>query len=31
MGCATAESQPTRATETAVRGFWQAYRAYMDL
>ena len=31
MGGATAESQPTRATETAVRGFWQTYRAYMGL
>jgi hypothetical protein len=31
MGGATAESQPTRATETAVRGFWQTYRGYMGL
>jgi phenylpropionate dioxygenase-like ring-hydroxylating dioxygenase large terminal subunit len=31
MGGATAESQPTRATETSVRGFWQAYRAHMGL
>jgi anthranilate 1,2-dioxygenase large subunit/terephthalate 1,2-dioxygenase oxygenase component alpha subunit len=31
MGGATAESQPTRTTETSVRGFWQAYRAYMGL
>jgi len=31
MGGATAESQPTRATEAAVRGFWQTYRAYMGL
>jgi hypothetical protein len=31
MGGATAESQSTRATETAVRGFWKTYRAYMGL
>lgn len=29
MGGDTAESQPTRATESAVRGFWQAYRRHM--
>ena len=31
MGGATAESQMTRATEAAVRGFWQAYRAHMGI
>jgi len=31
MGGASAESQPTRATETSVRGFWKAYRARMDI
>ena len=31
MGGATAKSQSTRATETAVRGFWQTYRAYMGV
>ncbi len=31
MGGATAESQSTRATETAVRGFWQTYRGYMGV
>jgi anthranilate 1,2-dioxygenase large subunit/terephthalate 1,2-dioxygenase oxygenase component alpha subunit len=29
MGGRTAESQPTRATEASVRGFWQAYRRHM--
>lgn len=29
MGGDTAESQATRATESAVRGFWQAYRRHM--
>jgi anthranilate 1,2-dioxygenase large subunit/terephthalate 1,2-dioxygenase oxygenase component alpha subunit len=29
MGGDTVESQKTRATEAAVRGFWQAYRARM--
>jgi anthranilate 1,2-dioxygenase large subunit/terephthalate 1,2-dioxygenase oxygenase component alpha subunit len=29
MGGEGAESQDTRATEAAVRGFWKAYRAYM--
>jgi len=29
MGGEGAESQDTRATESAVRGFWKAYRAYM--
>jgi hypothetical protein len=31
MGGAAAESQPTRATEAAVRGFWQTYRSFMGL
>jgi phenylpropionate dioxygenase-like ring-hydroxylating dioxygenase large terminal subunit len=31
MGGLTAESQPTRATEVAVRGFWKAYRSYMGV
>jgi phenylpropionate dioxygenase-like ring-hydroxylating dioxygenase large terminal subunit len=30
MGGRTAESQATRATEAAVRGFWKAYRRHMD-
>jgi anthranilate 1,2-dioxygenase large subunit/terephthalate 1,2-dioxygenase oxygenase component alpha subunit len=30
MGGSTAESQETRATEASVRGFWKAYRRYMD-
>ena len=30
MGGETAESQATRATESAVRGFWQAYRRHMN-
>jgi anthranilate 1,2-dioxygenase large subunit/terephthalate 1,2-dioxygenase oxygenase component alpha subunit len=29
MGGQTAESQKTRATEAAVRGFWKAYRRHM--
>ncbi len=29
MGGQTAESQETRATEAAVRGFWRAYRRHM--
>jgi phenylpropionate dioxygenase-like ring-hydroxylating dioxygenase large terminal subunit len=29
MGGRTAESQETRATEAAVRGFWKAYRRHM--
>lgn len=29
MGGSTAESQPTRATEASVRGFWKAYRHHM--
>jgi len=29
MGGDGAESQDTRATEAAVRGFWKAYRRYM--
>jgi hypothetical protein len=31
MGGDGTESQDTRATEAAVRGFWKAYRARMDL
>jgi phenylpropionate dioxygenase-like ring-hydroxylating dioxygenase large terminal subunit len=31
MGGSDAVSQDTRATETAVRGFWKAYRDYMGL
>ena len=31
MGGATAESQATRATEAAVRGFWQVYRAHLGI
>lgn len=31
MGGSDARSQGTRATETAVRGFWKAYRGMMDL
>src|SRR5216683_3354180 len=31
MGGSDAVSQDTRATETAVRGFWKAYRDYMRL
>ncbi len=30
MGGEGAESQDTRATEAAVRGFWKAYRRYME-
>jgi len=30
-GAAVASSRNTRATETSVRGFWQAYRRLMDL
>jgi anthranilate 1,2-dioxygenase large subunit/terephthalate 1,2-dioxygenase oxygenase component alpha subunit len=29
MGGEGAESQDTRATESAVRGFWKAYRRHM--
>ena len=29
MGGSGTESQATRATESAVRGFWQAWRRYM--
>jgi len=29
MGGQAAESQQTRATEAAVRGFWKAYRRHM--
>jgi phenylpropionate dioxygenase-like ring-hydroxylating dioxygenase large terminal subunit len=31
MGGHGAESQPTRATETSIRGFWKAYRALMGV
>jgi len=31
MGGMGAESQPTRATETSVRGFWKAYRGLMGV
>jgi anthranilate 1,2-dioxygenase large subunit/terephthalate 1,2-dioxygenase oxygenase component alpha subunit len=31
MGGEGTESQDTRATEASVRGFWKAYRRYMDL
>lgn len=31
MGGETAESQPTRLTEAAVRGFWQTYRTHMGI
>jgi anthranilate 1,2-dioxygenase large subunit/terephthalate 1,2-dioxygenase oxygenase component alpha subunit len=31
MGGSDAASQDTRATETAVRGFWKAYRDHMGL
>lgn len=31
MGGSGAESQPTRATETSIRGFWKAYRAHMGI
>ena len=31
MGGEGAESQETRATEASVRGFWKAYRRYMDV
>ncbi len=31
MGGSGAESQPTRATETSVRGFWKAYRGLMGI
>ena len=31
MGGALAESSESRVTEAAVRGFWKAYRANMDL
>ena len=31
MGGTEASSQTTRATESAIRGFWKAYRAGMDL
>jgi len=30
MGGEGAESDDTRATEASVRGFWKAYRHYMD-
>jgi len=30
MGGEGAESQETRATEASVRGFWKAYRRYME-
>ena len=30
MGGEDAESQETRATEASVRGFWKAYRRYME-
>lgn len=30
MGGSGAESQATRATEASVRGFWKAYRRYME-
>jgi hypothetical protein len=30
MGGDGTESQETRATEASVRGFWKAYRRYMD-
>jgi hypothetical protein len=30
MGGEGAESQDTRATEASVRGFWKAYRRYME-
>jgi hypothetical protein len=29
MGGEEAEAQPTRNTESAVRGFWKAYRSMM--
>lgn len=31
MGGSGVESQPTRATETSVRGFWKAYRGLMGV
>jgi hypothetical protein len=31
MGGETTESQPTRLTEAAVRGFWNTYRAHMGI
>jgi len=31
MGGAGAESQPTRATETSIRGFWKAYRGLIGV
>jgi anthranilate 1,2-dioxygenase large subunit len=31
MGGASAESSESRVTESSVRGFWKAYRAYMGL
>jgi phenylpropionate dioxygenase-like ring-hydroxylating dioxygenase large terminal subunit len=31
MGGEAAESQPTRLTEAAVRGFWNTYRAHMGI
>jgi len=30
MGGAGTESQDTRATETAIRGFWKTWRAIME-
>ena len=30
MGGDGAASSPGRATETSVRGFWKAYRSYME-
>ena len=30
MGGEGAESDETRATEASVRGFWKAYRRYME-
>ncbi len=31
MGGHTAESQTSRATETSIRGFWKAWRRYMEI
>jgi anthranilate 1,2-dioxygenase large subunit/terephthalate 1,2-dioxygenase oxygenase component alpha subunit len=30
MGGDTVESQPTRATEASVRGFWKTWRRLME-
>jgi hypothetical protein len=31
MGGASTETQENRTTEASVRGFWKAYRGYMEI